>query len=130
VSRPKEISIQNVQENELIDVSTSTFDEEVLKSPVPTVVIFTAPWAGPGRVAEQALLAEAAKVTNVKIRKVNLDENPELHRRFKYRLVPVFTLFADGAAIRTEYGAISPEAMRLLIEVARLHGAASDTPGN
>lgn len=121
VSRPKDIAIQNVHGNELIEVSTDSFDHEVLSSPVPTIVIFTAPWAGPGRVAEQALLSEAAKVTYVKIRKVNLDANPDLARRFQFRLVPVFALFAGGKQVRTEYGAISPQAMRLLIEVARLH---------
>jgi thiol-disulfide isomerase/thioredoxin len=130
VSRPKDIPIQNVEDNQLIEVGTENFDEEILKSSVPTIVIFTAPWAGPGRVAEQALLAEAAKVTYVKIRKVNLDENPELHRKYQLQLVPVFMLFVNGAPVRTEYGAMSPNAMRLLIEVARLHGGAANERSN
>jgi hypothetical protein len=79
VSRPKEIAIQNVQGNELIEVSTENFDEEVLKSSVPTIVIFTAPWAGPGRRAEQALLNEAAKVNYVKSARSTWTQIPTSH---------------------------------------------------
>jgi thioredoxin len=120
VKEPKRIPVQNVGIDGLVEVAADSFEDEVLKSPVPTIVLFTAPWAGPGRAAEVDLLAEASKTNEVKIRKINLDKSPDLARKYAIRMVPVFTLFVKGVPARTEYGAISPEAVRLLIEVARL----------
>ncbi len=80
-------------------LSDATFDEEVKGSDEPVLVDFWAEWCGPCRVVGPILEEIASeKAGSLKIMKLNVDENPELTRRFEVQSIPTMILFKDGNA--------------------------------
>lgn len=78
-------------------LSESTFDEEIKTSDVPVLVDFWAEWCGPCKVVAPVLDEIAAeKQGSLKIRKVNVDDNPALQQRFEVMSIPTLLLFKDG----------------------------------
>ena len=90
----------------VITLTTSNFDEEVLASDVPVVVDYWAPWCGPcrmlGPVIEQIASERAG---TVKVGKVNVDEEPTLAERAGVRGIPYVVLYRDGQAAAEAIGA-------------------------
>jgi thioredoxin 1 len=78
-------------------LTDATFDEEVKSSELPILVDFWAEWCGPCR-AIAPMLDEVAGEQSDKLRiaKLNVDENPEITRRFGVQSIPTMILFADG----------------------------------
>ena len=81
----------------VITVTDSNFDQEVVKSTSPVVVDFWAEWCGPCKMISP-ILDEIATEKNgaVKIVKVNVDNNPELSARFGVRSIPTLLFFKNG----------------------------------
>src|SRR5216110_2307008 len=80
-----------------ITVTDDTFADEVLQSDKPVLVDFWAEWCGPCR-AIAPLLDEVAseRQQDLRVVKVNVDENPELATRFGVRSIPTLILFQHG----------------------------------
>src|SRR4030043_254446 len=89
------------------EVSDATFEQDVIKSSLPVVVDFWAPWCGPcrmvGPVLEKLAADHGAKVTVIK---VNVDENQELLARYGIMSIPTVILF-DGGQLMMPYRAAS-----------------------
>ncbi|HWB57888.1 MAG TPA: thioredoxin [Chthoniobacteraceae bacterium] len=81
----------------VITVTESNFDQEVLKSNLPVVVDFWATWCVPCKMIAP-ILDEVAneKVGSVKIGKVDVEDNPQLAARFGIRGVPTLLFFKNG----------------------------------
>jgi thioredoxin 1 len=81
----------------VITITDSNFDQEVLKSTSPVVLDFWAEWCGPCKMIAP-ILDEIASEKNgaVKIGKVNVDNNQELSARFKVRAIPTLLFFKNG----------------------------------
>jgi len=89
-------------------VSDASFEADVLKSDVPVLVDYWAPWCGPCKMIAP-LLEEASKEYEgrVTIAKVNVDENPDTAAKFGIRGIPTLMLFKDGKTAATKVGALS-----------------------
>ena len=81
----------------VITVTESNFDQEVLKSASPVVVDFWAEWCGPCKMIAP-ILDEIANEKNgtIKVAKVNVDNNQELSARFQVRAIPTLLFFKNG----------------------------------
>ena len=89
----------------IVTLSTGNFEQEVAKSQTPVLVDFWAEWCGPCKMIAPLLdeLAEE-KVGQVKIAKVNVDDNQELATRFGIRAIPTLLLFKGGQVKETIVG--------------------------
>jgi len=87
--------------------SDAAFDEDVLKSSTPVVVDFWAEWCGPCKMIAPHLEALADEMSEqVKVVKVNIDENPLTPTKYGVRGIPTLMLFKDGAVAATKVGAL------------------------
>ena len=89
----------------IVTLSTANFEQEVVKSPQPVLVDFWAEWCGPCKMIAPILdqLAEE-KAGQVKIAKVNVDNDQELATRFGIRSIPTLMLFKGGQVKETMVG--------------------------
>ena len=80
-----------------VTVTDANFESEVRQALVPVLVDFWAQWCPPCRMLSPVLDEIAAEKTGAaKVAKVNVDDNPELTRRFKVQSIPLLLFFKDG----------------------------------
>lgn len=87
-------------------VTDSSFEAEVLKSEGPVVVDFWAEWCGPCKMIAPALEEISEEMNGeVKITKLNIDENQDMAMKYGVRSIPMLILFKDGEPMATQVGA-------------------------
>ena len=88
-------------------VSDASFDGDILKSQVPVLVDFWAPWCGPCRsvapIVEDLATQYAGKI---QVAKVNVDESTEIAMRYQITSIPTFILFKNGEVADRALGAL------------------------
>jgi len=89
----------------IVTFDDQNFEAEVLKSNIPVLVDFWAPWCGPCRLAEPIIdeLSEEYK-GKVKIGKLNVDESQEYPAKFGVMSIPTVILFKDGKEVERKIG--------------------------
>lgn len=95
------------------------FEDEVIKSDIPALVDFWAPWCAPCRIVSP-IIEELAKEYEgkLKVGKVNVDENPNSASRFGIMSIPSVLVFKNGEPVKTMIGAQSKESFKKGIEEA------------
>lgn len=95
----------------------TNFEEEVLKSEIPALVDFWAPWCGPCQMMGSIVddLAVEFEGKNIKIGKMNVDENPEMAARYEVMSIPAFKIFKSGEVADEISGAAQKERLAEMI---------------
>lgn len=89
-----------------VTITSDNFEEEVLKSNIPVLVDFWAPWCGPCKIVGPILTELAqAYLGKVKIAKLNVDENPELTTKYNVMSIPTMKFFKAGEIVGELVGA-------------------------
>ena len=89
----------------LTDVTDSNFQAEVIESETAVLVDFWAPWCAPCRVVAPVLEEIAAERDDLRVVKLNIDENQETTAAFDVLSIPTMILFRNGAPVRKVVGA-------------------------
>ena len=92
---------------QIIHVTDSSFEEDVIKSQRPVLLDFWAEWCGPCKMIAPILDEIAAEYAGkVVVAKINVDDNPKTPMRFSVRGIPTLILFKNGKAEGQKIGAV------------------------
>ena len=89
----------------VITITKENFEQEVLQSAKPVLLDFWASWCGPCRMLSPVVDEVAEERTDVKVGKVNVDEQPELAGQFGVMSIPTLLVFEQGKLVRQAVGA-------------------------
>lgn len=98
-----------------INVTNETFREEVLLCEKPVLVDFWAPWCGPCRMVGPILDQIADEREDIKVVKINVDEEAELAKQFQIMSIPTLLIVKDGEVIQRASGAMPKAQINALI---------------
>ena len=98
----------------IVNVSDQSFVSEV-EGQGTVVVDFWAPWCGPCKMLAPILEELSSEVADVKIAKVNVDDNPESASRFGVMSIPTMIVFKDGQPVDKVVGLNSKEALKNML---------------
>jgi thioredoxin 1 len=102
----------------VLKLSKSNFDSEVVNSDIPVLIDFYANWCGPCRMLSPIIENIANEATNLKVCKVNVDEEPELAQLFEVASIPLLAIVKDGVLVDKAVGYRPKSAILSMIEGA------------
>ena len=88
-----------------IHINQSNFQNEVMNSDKPVLLDFWAPWCGPCRMVVPIVEEIARERSDIKVGKINVDENPELAGQFGVMSIPTLVVMKDGKIVKQSMGA-------------------------
>ena len=100
----------------VITITKENFETEVLKSAQPVLLDFWAAWCGPCRMLSPIVDEVAEERTDVKVGKVNVDEQPDLAAEFGVMSIPTLIVFKNGEEIDRSVGALPKARLQALLE--------------
>ena len=89
----------------VLTITKNNFQEEVIRSEKPVLLDFWAPWCGPCRMVVPIVEEIARERSDIKVGKINVDENPELAGQFGVMSIPTLVVMKDGKIVNQSMGA-------------------------
>lgn len=99
-----------------LEVNTNEFKQEVLEATQPVLVDFWAPWCGPCRMQAPILEEFGKENSDVKVVKVNVDDNQELAAHFNIMSIPSLLVFKNGVKVNQAIGLQSKADLAALVK--------------
>ncbi len=99
----------------VIHVDKYNFQNEVMESDKPVLLDFWAPWCMPCRMVGPILEEIAAERSDIKVGKINVDEQPELAGQFHVMSIPTLLVIKNGKIVNQSVGAMQKEAILAML---------------
>lgn len=99
-----------------IELTNENFEQEILKSTGTVVVDFWASWCGPCKMLSPVLEKFATANPNIKVGKVNVDEQKSLAQHYEIMTIPTIIIFQDGKEVKTASGYMSQKALEEMVK--------------
>lgn len=93
----------------VLTITKDNFDSEVLKSDKPVLLDFWAAWCGPCRMLSPVVDEIAEEMPEIKVGKVNVDEQIDLAQQFRVMSIPTLLVFKNGEMVQQAVG-VQPKA--------------------
>jgi thioredoxin 1 len=100
----------------VFEVTDATFEHDVLRADTPVVLDFWAPWCGPCRIVAPHLEELDAQRDDLRVVKLNVDDNPQTARQYGVMSIPTLIVFKDGQEKARVIGARGKDAILREIE--------------
>lgn len=98
-----------------ITITNENFEKEVMQSDKTVLIDFWASWCAPCKMLAPIIEELSTEMTDKKICKINVDEQPELAEKFQIMSIPTLVVIKDGAVINRKSGAMPKAAIQDLL---------------
>lgn len=93
----------------IIKISKENFENEVMKSNIPVLIDFWADWCGPCRMIGPTIDEISSENNNIKVCKVNVDDEPEISSAFNVVSIPSLAIVKNGKLVKFDVGVKSKQ---------------------